>query len=110
MSYLTLKERLRIPTYDNPAYARTGRVEIDHEKCNGCGECVMICPGKSLYLAGVGKHKKAHMMEVEFPECISCNDCAAMCPRDAISACLTYDFGLFYKVLHRGDFSPPRRF
>jgi hypothetical protein len=38
MSYLTLKERLRIPTYDNPAYATTGRVEIDHEQCHGCGE------------------------------------------------------------------------
>ena len=58
MSYLTWKERLRIPTYDNPSYATSGKVAIDEEKCNGCGDCVMICPGSALYLAGVGKHKR----------------------------------------------------
>lgn len=110
MSYLTWKERLRIPTYDNPSYANTGQVTIDEEKCNGCGDCVMICPGSALYLAGVAKHKKAHLMEVQFPECIACNDCAAMCRQGAITASVTYDFGLFYKVLHRGDLCAPRRF
>jgi hypothetical protein len=34
----------------------------------------------------------------------------AMCERDAIKVSQTYDFGLFYKTLDRGEVSPPRRF
>jgi NAD-dependent dihydropyrimidine dehydrogenase PreA subunit len=110
MAYLTWKERLKIPTYDNPEYARSGRVVIDHGKCNGCGNCALICPGACLYVAGVGKNKKCYLMEGEFPDCMSCNDCAAMCERNAITVSQTYDFGYFYKILHRGELSPPRRF
>jgi formate hydrogenlyase subunit 6/NADH:ubiquinone oxidoreductase subunit I len=110
MAYLTWKEKLSVPTYDNPAYARSGRVEIDMEKCNGCGNCALICPSACLYVAGVGKNKKAYLMDDVFPECMSCNDCMAMCERDAIKVSQTYDFGLYYKVLHRGDLAPPRNF
>jgi ferredoxin len=110
MAYLTLLEKLRIPTYDNPAYARSGRVTIDAEKCNGCGNCALICPGSVLYVAGLGKHRKAYFMDGEFPDCMSCNDCMAMCERDAIKVSQTYDFGYFYKTLHRGELAPPRKF
>jgi formate hydrogenlyase subunit 6/NADH:ubiquinone oxidoreductase subunit I len=110
MAYLTLMERLKIPTYDNPKYARSGRVTIDREKCNGCGNCALICPGGCLYVAGIGKDKRAHLMEEEFPNCMSCNDCAAMCARDAIAVSQTYDFGFFYKTLHRGGLCAPRKF
>lgn len=110
MAYLTLKEKLKIPTYNNPAYARSGRVAIDAEKCNGCGSCADICPGKCLYVAGIGKDRKVHLMEEEFPACMSCNDCAAMCERGAITVSQTYDFGYFYKTLHRGELAPPRKF
>ncbi len=110
MAYLTLMERLKIPTYDNPKYARSGRVTIDREKCNGCGNCALICPGGCLYVAGIGKDKMAHLMEEEFPNCMSCNDCAAMCARDAITVSQTYDFGFFYKTLHRGGLCAPRKF
>ena len=110
MAFLTWKERFIIPTYDNPAYARSGRVAIDHEKCNGCGMCVKICPGSCLYLARAGKEKRARLAEAEFPDCMSCNDCAAICKRDAIAVSQTYDFGYFYKIIHRGELVFPRRF
>jgi len=109
MSYMTPKERLLIPTYDNEVYATTGRVAIDADACNGCGMCVKICPGKAIFLSGEKKEKKARMEEV-FPQCMSCNDCAAICERDAISVTVTYDFGYFFKPLHRGPMSPPRKF
>jgi len=109
VSFLLCGERFRIPTYDNDEYATTGRVTIDRDLCNGCGLCASICPGKAIYLSGEGKGHKAYLEE-EFPQCMSCNDCAAICEKDAITVSVTYDFGYFYKALHRGDLTPPREF
>ena len=109
MPYLSIFERLKVPTYDNEEYARTGRVEIDEEACNGCGLCAQICPGKAIYLEGEGKKKTPRLEEV-FPQCMSCNDCAAICERGAISVSVTYDFGFFYKPVARGPLTPPRAF
>ena len=109
MSKMTLFERLIIPTYDNVAYAHTGRVTIDPSKCNGCGMCAFICPGKAIRIEGHGKDKLAQM-EPDFPQCMSCNDCAAMCDNGAITVSMTYDFGYHFKVLDRCEMKPPRRF
>jgi len=109
MSFMTFGERLRIPTYDNEEYATTGRVTIDHDRCNGCGMCASICPGKAIYISGGPKEREAYLEE-EFPQCMSCNDCAAICPRDAVTVSVTYDFGFFYKTLHRGKPALPRHF
>ena len=102
-------ERLSVPTYDNEVYATTGRLRIDHDRCNGCGVCAQICPGKAITIKGEGKSKRAYL-EDEFPQCMSCNDCAAICERDALTAVVAYDFGLYYKKLNRGGFMPPRSY
>ncbi len=110
MAYLSLKEMLTIPTYNDPEACRSGAVLIDHRKCNGCGNCALICPGACLYVAGVGSERKAYMIDKAVPDCMSCNDCAAICKRGAIRAAHGYDFGGFYKVLHRAELHPPRNF
>jgi formate hydrogenlyase subunit 6/NADH:ubiquinone oxidoreductase subunit I len=109
MSRMTLIDRIVIPTYDNEACAHTGRVTIDAAKCNGCGMCVAICPGRAIRIEGHGREKKARM-EPDFPQCMSCNDCAAMCDNGAITVSQTYDFGYRFKILHRRGMKPPRRF
>lgn len=110
MAFLSLKERMTIPTYDDPERCTSGRVAIDHDRCNGCGNCALICPGACLYVAGVGRDRKAYMLDKPVPDCMSCNDCMAMCKRGAIRASTGYDFGGFYKALHRGELAPPRNF
>jgi len=110
MSYIRLRDRLRIPTYDNVKYVTTGTVTFDHEKCNGCGMCVKICPGRALLLKGEGKGKKAYMLDDEITPCLSCNCCAAICSKDAVLSRVYFDFNYYYKVIHRGEFNAPRKF
>jgi NAD-dependent dihydropyrimidine dehydrogenase PreA subunit len=53
-------------------------VEIDAEKCQGCGKCVAICP-KSLIKVVDGK------AIVEEPDnCDGLAGCVKRCPEDAI--------------------------
>ena len=109
MSLLSWRERLTVPTYDNEEYVKTGRLSIDHDRCNGCGVCALICPGKAISIRGEGKAKRAYLEE-DLPQCMSCIDCAAICERDALRAVVAYDFGKYYKKLNRGEFKPPYRY
>ena len=56
---------------------------IDHNKCIKCGQCVKICPPKTM------KIKKDKNNNLLFPNlhktsCIRCWCCAEVCPQDAI--------------------------
>jgi Fe-S-cluster-containing hydrogenase component 2 len=53
-------------------------IKINTERCNGCGECVEVCPTGAVYLVG-GKAR------VEQTLCRDCEACIAACPTEAIS-------------------------
>jgi len=53
-------------------------VTIDHEKCNGCGECVNACPNGVLELSD----GKANVTD---QECLGCESCVAICPNEAVT-------------------------
>ena len=55
------------------------RVEVDQEKCIGCGECVDICPVEVYEM----KDEKSVPMNVE--ECIGCESCIEVCDHEAIT-------------------------
>ncbi|RLI46083.1 4Fe-4S ferredoxin [Candidatus Bathyarchaeota archaeon] len=59
-------------------------VEIDREKCDGCGVCVEICPLDALRLDEDGK------AYVKYDECWYCGCCELECPRKAVKLRLPY--------------------
>ena len=56
-----------------------GKIEIDVEKCSGCGQCMDNCPGK---VPALDENDKAYMGR---EECITCSNCVITCPEEAIS-------------------------
>ena len=53
-------------------------VEIDEEKCNGCGECIPACDEGAIKIEdGVAKLKEERL-------CDGLGDCLGECPKDAI--------------------------
>ncbi|MCZ2809722.1 MAG: 4Fe-4S binding protein [Candidatus Bathyarchaeota archaeon] len=59
-------------------------VEIDRDKCDGCGVCVEMCPMDALRL---DEGEKAY---VKYDECWYCGCCELECPRKAVKLRLPY--------------------
>jgi NAD-dependent dihydropyrimidine dehydrogenase PreA subunit len=53
-------------------------LQLDTEKCNGCGMCVNVCPHAVLSI----KERKAVIMDKG--ACMECGACAINCPVNAI--------------------------
>lgn len=56
--------------------------EITVEECDGCGECMRICPANAIGI----KKKKAILVK---ERCIGCGECTIVCRREAIA--IKYD-------------------
>ncbi len=62
-----------------------GDVEVDVEKCSGCGMCVMFCPTDALRKSlDVHPRKARAYMEFSMAECTQCNLCADACLKKCI--------------------------
>lgn len=56
-------------------------VEIDQERCKGCGLCIDACPKQVLGFSESYNSKSYHPAEVQNQEaCIGCGFCYSMCP------------------------------
>jgi uncharacterized protein (DUF169 family)/NAD-dependent dihydropyrimidine dehydrogenase PreA subunit len=58
-------------------------IEIDPEKCTGCGQCVELCPLSVLEIVTSGDSVKIAPAHPEF--CWACMTCSGKCPGSAIS-------------------------
>ncbi len=56
------------------------RVEVEAERCTGCGLCTRVCEGGPLQL----KEGKAVVVTGSLFDCIGCGHCMAVCPRQAV--------------------------
>jgi NAD-dependent dihydropyrimidine dehydrogenase PreA subunit len=55
------------------------KIEVDEEKCIGCGDCVDICP------VDVYEMQDKRSVPVNEGECIGCESCIEVCEQDAIT-------------------------
>ena len=80
-----------------------GKIEIDVEKCIGCGQCVENCPGK---VPALDENEKAYMGR---EECITCSNCVVTCPEEAISIKETFfvEDGYYKTVPADIPYKPP---
>lgn len=70
--------------------------KIDPGKCNGCGECVRVCPSRTIEMRDdraviVGKWS------------LGCGHCAAVCPADAVTVGGLDGDALLLAAVDRGD-------
>lgn len=68
-----------------------GKIEIDRERCKGCGLCILVCPKHRIEISDILNAKgyyPARSQEENVPdeqrECIGCALCAITCPDVAI--------------------------
>jgi 2-oxoglutarate ferredoxin oxidoreductase subunit delta len=57
-------------------------IEIDEERCKGCGLCISVCPQKIIRFSERFNSKGYHPAEQNDPEgkCNGCGFCYMMCP------------------------------
>jgi ferredoxin len=104
--FLKFRERLTMEDFNKIGQDLVlGRVEIDLEKCTGCGMCAKACPSAVLMV----ENKKARIDEF-FPACMSCGDCVAICPENAITLKEFIQFKRYFRYLDRGKPEFPRKF
>ena len=61
------------------------RLNIDDQRCIGCGACTRVCPGSLLYLNAQHKAEHHEISEFGWNGCWKCQHCLAVCPAGAIS-------------------------
>jgi NAD-dependent dihydropyrimidine dehydrogenase PreA subunit len=55
------------------------QVEIDNDKCEGCEECVEVCP------VDVFEMQDGKSVAVNAEECLGCESCVEVCDQEAIT-------------------------
>lgn len=125
MGFLTLRERFKIPTYDNPNHMKMAELIFDEAKCNQCGVCISICPGGCIisdqynrmdYMNGKATGKSG-IPRLKFSAnnavamCMGCLCCAAACQKDAISLkCVGRPTYRLKKLHQTAEVSRPKRY
>lgn len=64
-----------------------GAIEINQERCKGCGLCIEACPKKIIAFAGksVNKHGYPYITADNTDTCIGCSSCGIVCPDGCIT-------------------------
>jgi 2-oxoglutarate ferredoxin oxidoreductase subunit delta len=62
-----------------------GKINIDMERCKGCGLCVTVCPRGCIVLSGKSNKNGYFPAEpANAASCTGCAYCAVICPESTI--------------------------
>lgn len=63
------------------------KMNVEFEKCKGCGLCTTACPKKIVVIQQEKRNRKGYFTAecTDQNACISCAMCATMCPDCAIT-------------------------
>lgn len=53
-------------------------IQVDESKCDGCGECMEICPSVVFEIV------KEKSVPKSMDECVECCACIEICPNEAV--------------------------
>jgi len=67
-----------------PDTTRRFRVEVDAERCKGCGLCLEFCPAKALTMSSRKNKKGCLYVEFSGENCTGCLRCGLICPDVAL--------------------------
>jgi NAD-dependent dihydropyrimidine dehydrogenase PreA subunit len=62
----------------------SGKVEINPERCTGCGLCIESCPAKGLKLSPARNHFGVHFVQRQMEICSDCGTCYYFCPQPGV--------------------------
>ena len=70
----------------NPIHTTNFLPHIDETTCNGCGQCVSVCPVEAMILVSANdpKNPKMKVAKVDEDLCLGCAVCVRNCARNSI--------------------------
>lgn len=80
----------RLPIGDAPEKYR-GKLIIDEENCDGCNQCVDVCPTAAIELIDESNET---LLKISYTKCIFCGICQDKCPTKAIRHSNEYRLGI----------------
>ncbi|MHC4264669.1 MAG: 4Fe-4S dicluster domain-containing protein [Planctomycetota bacterium] len=57
-----------------------GKIEIDIERCKGCGLCLTACPKECIFMSKESNKMGYFPADTTNEDCSGCTMCALMCP------------------------------
>jgi 2-oxoglutarate ferredoxin oxidoreductase subunit delta len=56
------------------------RMVQNHDRCKGCGSCILQCPKECLSFSDTVNKKGYHIVTLDTEKCITCGICYTVCP------------------------------